>query len=172
MQHDNLQQQSNRSDEDLVDEIGRLHVTTCQLQRELLAVIREYDRRRLWEPDGCRHMGQWLAGHLGVTVSEGLRLTTAAHALEHLPLISAAFETGMLSLDKVLQLARFASADTEKDLIKWATRASVNAIRHKADRRQPPIGASHPCGPSGALPVVVVVRGGHPDRDRCHASGR
>jgi hypothetical protein len=70
---------------------------------------------------------------LGVTVSEGLRLTTAAHALEHLPLISAAFETGVLSLDKVLQLARFASADTEKDLIKWATRASVNAIRHKAD---------------------------------------
>ena len=108
-------------------------VTTCQLQRELLSVIREYDRRRLWEQDGCRHMGQWLAGHLGVTVSEGLRLTTAAHALEHLPLITAAFETGVLSLDKVLQLARFATADSEKDLIRWAKRASVNAIRHKAD---------------------------------------
>ncbi|MDP9235306.1 MAG: HNH endonuclease, partial [Actinomycetota bacterium] len=78
-------------------------------------------------------MGQWLAGHVGVTVSEGLRWTTAAHALEHLPVIAAAFETGVLSLDKVLQLARFATPDTEKDLLKWAKRASVNAIWHRAD---------------------------------------
>ncbi|HEX3328161.1 MAG TPA: DUF222 domain-containing protein [Actinomycetota bacterium] len=127
------QQPNDCCDQELVESIGRLHAETSALQRSLLAFIREYDRRRLWERDGCRHMGQWLAGHLGVTVSEGLRWTTAAHALEHLPLISEAFEHGVLSFDKVLQLARFATADTEKDLIKWARRASVNAIHHRAD---------------------------------------
>jgi hypothetical protein len=39
----------------------------------------------------------------------------------------------VLSFDKVLQLARFATPATEKDLMKWARRASVNAIRRKAD---------------------------------------
>ena len=106
---------------------------TSALHRTLLSFVAEYDRRRLWERGGCRHMGQWLAGHFGVTVSEGLRWTTAAHALEELPLISAAFERGVLSLDKVLQLARFATPETEKELLAWARRASVNAIRRRAD---------------------------------------
>jgi hypothetical protein len=96
-------------------------------------LVYEYDRRKLWRRDGCRHMGQWLAAHLGVTASEGLRWTAAARALEDLPLIAEAFERGVLSLDKVLQLARFATPESEKQLLKWARRASVNAIRRRAD---------------------------------------
>jgi DNA polymerase III psi subunit len=103
------------------------------LQADMLVFIAEYDRQELWQQDGCRHMGQWLAGHLGITVSEGLRWTTAARALEHLPLIAGALRKGEVSFDKVLQLARFATAETEKDLLGWACKASVNAIRHKAD---------------------------------------
>ena len=128
-----LHQPDTCCDQELSEGLGRLHVDASRLQRELLSFVAEFDRRRLWERDGCRHMGQWLAGHFGVTVSEGLRWTTAAHALESLPLISAAFERGVLSFDQVLQLARFAAPDTEKDLIRWARRASVNAIRRKAD---------------------------------------
>jgi hypothetical protein len=133
LQHPDPQELNSRCDEDLLEGIGRLNTMVSGLQRRLLAFVSEYDRRRLWERDGCRHMGQWLAGHLGVTVSEGLRWTTAANALEELPLISAAFGRGVLSFDKVLQLARFATPDTERALIKWARRASVNAIRRKAD---------------------------------------
>jgi hypothetical protein len=133
MENRNLQHSSKLSHRDLVAAMGRLHVDTSRLQRKLLSFVAEFDRDRLWERDGCRHMGQWLAGHFGVTVSEGLRWTAAAHALESLPLISDAFERGVLSFDKVLQLARFAAPDTEKDLMKWAQRASVNAIRRKAD---------------------------------------
>jgi hypothetical protein len=59
--------------------------------------------------------------------------------LEHLPLTSAAFERGDISLDKVLQLARFATAETERELLAYARRASVNALRKRADlaTRQP-----------------------------------
>ena len=137
-------------DQELSEGLGRLHVDASRLQRELLSFVAEFDRRRLWERDGCRHMGQWLAGHFGVTVSEGLRWTTAAHALEGLPLISAAFERGVLSFDQVLQLARFAAPDSEKDLIRWARRASVNAIRRKADLAN--------------RPSVEVTRSAHEER--------
>jgi hypothetical protein len=133
LQQPDPQELNSRRDEDLIEGIGRLHVATSALQADLLAFIAEYDRRALWERDGCRHMGQWLAGHLGVTVSEGLRWTTAAHALLRLPAIAAALQAGTLSFDKVLQLARFVTPETEKDLLAWARRASVNAIRRRAD---------------------------------------
>jgi hypothetical protein len=128
-----LQDLQNRCDQDLLEGIGRFHAMTSALQRGLLSFIAEYDRRRLWQRDGCRHMGQWLAGHLGVTVSEGMRWAAAAHALEELPSIAAALEEGLMSFDKVLQLARFSTPETEKELLRWARRASVNAIRRKAD---------------------------------------
>jgi Domain of unknown function (DUF222)/HNH endonuclease len=64
------------------------------------------------------------------------RWVHAAHALEHLPLLSGALETGVLGLDKTIELARFATSETEKKLISWARRVSPAAIRHKADRAQ------------------------------------
>lgn len=72
--------------------------------RRLLRLIAEFDKRALWKHDGCLHMGQWLALEYGITVSEGLRRTHAAHAVEELPVIAAALENGSLSLDKVVQL--------------------------------------------------------------------
>jgi hypothetical protein len=106
----------------------------------LLRYVRELDTRKLWERDGCRNMGQWLAPRFGISVSAGMRWTHAAHALEHLPLTSVAFERGQISLDKVLQLTRFATADTEKDLLRYARRASLNALRKKADlATRPPL---------------------------------
>jgi hypothetical protein len=78
------------SDVDLASGIGLLNAITSAFQADLLAFIAEYDRRELWEQDGCRDMGQWLAGQLGITVSEGMRWTTAARVLESLPLTTAA----------------------------------------------------------------------------------
>lgn len=108
--------------------------------RRLLRLIREFDKRSLWEHDGCRHMGQWLALEYGITVSEGLRRTHAAHAIESLPFLAAALANGSLSLDKVVQLARFATPDTEVELVAYARKRSLNAVRDRADiaARKPP----------------------------------
>ena len=121
-----------------MDGIGHLHAVISYTQRDLLRFIREFDAREAWRSDGCRDMGQWLAGHLGISVSAGRRWTHAAHALEHLPLVSRALEEGTLSLDKVVQLARFVTSDSEAEMISWARRVSVNAIRRKADLSQRP----------------------------------
>jgi hypothetical protein len=39
-----------------------------------------------------------------------------------------------LCLDKVLDLCRFASADTERKLLSWAQRVSPAAVRRRADK--------------------------------------
>lgn len=115
-------------------------VAIAARQRRLLRFVRVFDARKAWDKDGCRNMAQWLAGHFDISVSEGSRWTEAAHALEHLPGIAAAFERGAIGLDKVLQLARFATPETERELLAYARRATLNALRRKADlASRPPL---------------------------------
>ncbi len=78
-------------------------------------------------------MVQWVSGRVGISNWAAARWVHAAHALEYLPGIAARFERGTLCLDKVVELARFASAETEEDLIRWAQRVSVACIRRKGD---------------------------------------
>ncbi|MDQ4065878.1 MAG: HNH endonuclease [Actinomycetota bacterium] len=107
-------------------ELGRWH-------REHLRWIREFDKRELWDHDGCHNVGQWLAGEFGITVSQGLLRANAARVVENLPYIAHALEDGILSLDKVVQLCRFATPATDKELVSYARRRSLNAIRERAD---------------------------------------
>ena len=123
-------------DQEVVDAIDSLHVHISCSQRELLRFVAECDARERWRADGCRDMAQWLSGRLGISNWAARRWVAAAHALENLPLISDALESGVLCLDKVLELTRFASPETEEKLIAWARRVSAAAIRRKADLAQ------------------------------------
>jgi hypothetical protein len=58
-----------------------------------------------------------LSGRVGISNWKARRWVGAAYALEHLPRLSASPESGALSLDKVVELTRFATPATEKDLI-------------------------------------------------------
>jgi hypothetical protein len=119
---------------ELIENIDLLHAGISARQRQLLRYVAEFDVGARWKHDGCRDMAQWLSGRLGISNWAARRWVTAAHALEHLPRLSDALERGALCLDKVIELARFASPETEKELIGWARRVSVGAIRHKGDR--------------------------------------
>ena len=121
------------SDAEVIDGIGDAEIAVSHSRRQQLRFIREFDLRERWQHDGARHMGQWLAAHLGISVTEGLRRTRAAHALDKLPLLSEALEKGILSFEKVLQLARYLEPDTEEDEIRWAQKARLDAIRRKAE---------------------------------------
>lgn len=91
------------------------------------------DRARLWQDDDCRDIAQWIALRDGISAWKAQRLVDAVYALERLPAIADALENGIRSLDKVLELARFATPEDEGELMKWAEGAAPAAIRARAD---------------------------------------
>ena len=116
---------------------GRLRVAKAgagAADRELLRWVLACDRAELFREDGARNGAQWLSAQLGISNWKARRYIGAAYSLEHLPLLSDALETGALSLDKTLELARFATALDEKKLIRWAQRVTVAAIRERGDQ--------------------------------------
>jgi hypothetical protein len=107
-------------------EIGRM-------QRHMLRLIADADRRKLWHGSGARDTAHWLAMRYGVSEWKARRWVVAAHALENLPRISEALESGDIGIDKVVELARFAKRENEARLIRWATTVSCGAVRHRGD---------------------------------------
>ena len=61
------------------------------------------------------------------------RWIKAAAALHELPGIAGALEIGVLGIDKVVELCRFATAGNEDELIDWASDATCATIHRRAD---------------------------------------
>src|SRR5215467_3284308 len=109
------------------------HVRACEAHRELLRAVVEIDRHELWRDDGARDTAHWLWMRYGLSEWKARRWITAAHALEHLPKVAEALSSGALGIDKVVELCRFATPETEEGLLGWATRVAAGAIRHRGD---------------------------------------
>jgi hypothetical protein len=72
-----------RNDQELLDAVDASHREASRLQRELLGLIAEVDRRALWRDSGARDMAHWLAMRQGISQWKARRWIAAAHALEH-----------------------------------------------------------------------------------------
>ena len=68
----------------------------------------------MWENDGAHDMAHWLRMRYGISDWKARRWIASAHALESLPLTSEAFSSGRLGVDKVVELTRFATPETER----------------------------------------------------------
>ena len=79
-------------------------------------------------------MAHWLSMRYGISHWKASRWIAASHALQHLPRISQAFACGEVSVDKVVELCRFATPETEGRLLAWAGGVSCAAIRRRGDR--------------------------------------
>lgn len=109
------------------------HVEIGRRERDRLTAILECDRHNLWRGQGCRDLAEFLAGRYGISKWKANRWIGAAYALEHLPQVSHALTNGVLNLDKVVELTRFATPATEGKLIRWAVGVNPGAIRRRAD---------------------------------------
>jgi len=118
---------------DLTAEIDATHRQVCLAQRRLLSLIAEVDRSEAWVDSGSRDTAHWLSMRYGISTWKAHRWIAAAYALERLPRISMALERGELGLDKVSELARFASPETEAELIVWAKRVRCATVRERGD---------------------------------------
>jgi Domain of unknown function (DUF222) len=122
-----------RDDEELIGAVDAAHRRASEAHRELLALVAEADRRELWRGSGARDMAHWLAMRHGMSQWKARRWIAAAHELEALPDLSSSLSSGELGIDKVVELTRFATFESEAGLITWARYVSCAAIRRKAD---------------------------------------
>jgi len=114
----------------VADALNR-HISAAHVA--LLRVIAEVDRRRAWHDSGARDLAHWLSIRYGMSWWKADRWIKAAAALDSLPAIADALETGVLGIDKVVELCRFATAETEDELIGWASDSTCATIRRRAD---------------------------------------
>jgi Domain of unknown function (DUF222)/HNH endonuclease len=117
----------------LIDRIDAVHQRVSGAQRELFFLIAEADGCEAWRDAGARDLAHWLSMRYGISHWKARRWIAAAHALPDLPRISDAFESGELGIDKVVELTRFATPETERDLVRWGRGVSCGAIRRKGD---------------------------------------
>lgn len=128
---ESVPQHDNRIDP--VDGLHSAYAESTAAQRRMLLAITACDDEAIWDDGSARDFPHWLAMQLGISTWAARRWITAAHALPELPRLSAAFEAGSLSLDKVLDLCRFATPTTERKLITWARRVSPACVRETAN---------------------------------------
>ena len=122
-----------RSNEQLIDEIDAVNGRVSAAQRELFRILAEADRCEVWRDYGARDMAHWLGMRYGISDWKARRWIAAAHALPRLAVLSEAFSCGEIGIDKVVELARFATPETEGTLIRWAQGVSCGCIRRRGD---------------------------------------
>jgi hypothetical protein len=112
--------------------LARLHGAQADMgksQLHLLEAIAECERDGAWLADGCRDFAQWVSAQLGVSNWSARRWVAASEALPRLAQIRNALGSGELSIDKVLELSRYATPETEGRLISWARRITPATIK-------------------------------------------
>src|SRR5262245_22409368 len=124
---------SHADQRDAIGAADRAHAELCSAQRRFFTLIREIDREKLWESSGARDMVHWLRMRYGISDWKARRFIDAAHALESLPLTAEAFSSGRLGVDKVVELTRFVTQETENDVLPWAERVAPGAIKAKGE---------------------------------------
>jgi hypothetical protein len=117
----------------LIGGLDAFNARVSASQRGFLALLAEADERELWREEGARDMAHWVSMRYGISWWKADRWVRAAHQLERLPKVADALSSALLSIDKVVELTRFATPETEERLIRWADGVSAGAIRRRAD---------------------------------------
>src|SRR5688500_6227741 len=107
--------------------------TNAKEIRRMRAMVR-CDLKRVYRRDDSYDMAQWLSVELGISRWKAARWLKAGHMLDELPVLRSAYENGELSTDKFVELARFATRETDASLLTWAKRTSPAGIRARADQ--------------------------------------
>jgi hypothetical protein len=125
--------QDRGAEEQLVEAIDSEHRLIAAAQRRMFALIADADRRLAWDESGARDLAHWLSMRYDISWWKAARWVKASHRLTDLPKIASDFEEGRLGLDKIVELTRFATGPTERELMGWAARVNVSAVRERAD---------------------------------------
>jgi hypothetical protein len=122
----------------IVEELDAANAEVARAQRAFLRVVADASPLELWREDGARDLAHWLSMRYGISSWKARRWIAAAESLERLPAVNHAFNEGELSLDKTVELTRFATPADEASLVRWAADVSVATVRRRGDRAMAP----------------------------------
>ena len=113
------------------DQFGGLQAAAAA---EICRLIQTADIAQLWMADGARSLLDWVSARLRIRHATAGQLVSVARRLSDLPVLSARFACGDLSLDQTDAISRMATADTEEGLIEEALGLSNLALDGMARR--------------------------------------
>lgn len=119
---------------DFIAALDAAHARVCAAERDLLLLAAEAERFGSWRVEGARDAVHWLSMRFGISSWKARRWIAAGKALPSLPAISSTLASGRIGVDKVLELVRFATPDSEVGLIRWALGVTCATIRQRGDR--------------------------------------
>ena len=91
-------------------------------------LIAEFDRRKGWADGATQSCAHWLNGKCGLDRGAAREKVRVAHALGHLPLISASMARGALSYSKLRALTRIATPLNEDTLLMIAEYGTAHHV--------------------------------------------
>jgi Domain of unknown function (DUF222)/HNH endonuclease len=93
-----------------------------------LVLIAEFDRRHGWSDSSTQSCAHWLNWKCGIAMGAAREKVRVARALENLPKISAAMESGGLSYSKAREITRVADAKNEDYLLMIAEHGTAQHV--------------------------------------------
>ena len=114
-QHDSLTR-ADTLEREITDLCAQINAASYRL----LQLISELDGEAPWGAWGLQSCAHWLSWRCGISLNAAREKVHVAHALEDLPAISSAFESGQLSFSKVRALTRIADGANEAELLELA----------------------------------------------------
>jgi hypothetical protein len=118
-----------QTDADVEDGLVQLHALEGAVRGQLLGFIVEYDRRETYRDDGASSMEEWLCYRLGIDKRRAADMVAVAHELQDLPILATAFESGLVSWDKLLVAIELAGIDGDASAAATARECSLPALK-------------------------------------------
>jgi hypothetical protein len=113
---DNIEESNDQLSDQITTLAGQINAATYRF----LKLIAEFDRRQAWSGYGLRSCAHWLNWKCGISMNPAREKVRTALALESLPRINEAFQTGELSFSKVRAMTRIATVENEDYLLNIA----------------------------------------------------
>ena len=114
-----------RSTDELANEICTLAGHINAANHRFLVLIAEFDRRQGWSDRATQSCAHWLNWKCGIAMGAAREKVRVARALENLPKISAAMESGMLSYSKAREITRVGNSANEGYLLSIAAHGTA-----------------------------------------------
>jgi hypothetical protein len=117
-----------RATRELENEIIQLAGHLNAANYRFLALLAEFDRRKGWSCGATRDCAHWLNWKCGINLGAAREKLRTAHALEKLPLTSAAMERGELSYSNVRAITRAATPENEHYFVGIALHGTAHHV--------------------------------------------